>query len=100
MAKAPPLISISKAAFGYAGQPLLREVSLAVRAGEFVGLIGPNGAGKSTLFKGLLGLIPPIEGTVRHAPELKRRVGYVPQRDTLDPIYPLTARDVVQMGYV
>src|SRR4051812_17930315 len=100
MAAGAPLIEITKAAFGYAGKPIVEDISLTVREAEFVGLIGPNGAGKTTLFKGLLGLIPPLAGELRHAPLLSRRIGYVPQRDTLDPIYPLTARDVVEMGYV
>jgi len=93
-----PLITVSEAAFGYAHQPILSGVNLTIHAGEFMGLIGPNGAGKSTLFKGLLTLIPPLSGVVTHAPQLLRRIGYVPQRDTLDPIYPLTAWDVVRMG--
>ncbi len=92
------LIDIKQAAFGYNERPVIRDVSLCVRRGEFIGLIGPNGAGKSTLFKGLLGLLPPHIGEVTRSPELLGRIGYVPQRETLDPIYPLTAWDVVRMG--
>ena len=92
------LLTVSQASFGYAGHPILSGIDLVVARGEFVGLIGPNGAGKSTLFKGLLKLLPPLSGTVTHAAELTRRIGYVPQRDALDPIYPLTAWDVVRMG--
>jgi ABC-type Mn2+/Zn2+ transport system ATPase subunit len=94
------LITLREAAFGYGGEPVIENVSLTVKKGEFIGLIGPNGAGKSTLFKGILKLLPPLSGSVTHAPELRRRVGYVPQRDTLDPIYPLTAWDVVRMGFL
>jgi ABC-type Mn2+/Zn2+ transport system ATPase subunit len=93
------MITVSNASFGYGNQPILSEVNLSIEPGEFIGLIGPNGAGKSTLFKGLLKLLPTLSGEVRHAPDLLRRIGYVPQRDTLDPIYPLTAWDVVRMGF-
>jgi ABC-type Mn2+/Zn2+ transport system ATPase subunit len=94
------LIEVKRAAFGYNGRPVIDAISLGVCCGEFIGLIGPNGAGKSTLFKGLLGLLPPLAGEVTRSPELTGRIGYVPQRDTLDSIYPLTAWDVVRMGYV
>jgi ABC-type Mn2+/Zn2+ transport system ATPase subunit len=70
-------------------------VDLEVGAGDFVGLVGPNGAGKTTLFRGILGLITPLAGIV----ELRTdAVGYVPQRETLDPIYPLRVKEVVHMG--
>jgi len=92
------LITVTGGAFGYHGTAIVSGVNVALAPGEFTGLIGPNGAGKSTLFKGLLKLIAPLSGEVHHAPRLAGRIGYVPQRDTLDPIYPLTAADVVDMG--
>jgi ABC-type Mn2+/Zn2+ transport system ATPase subunit len=94
----PPMITLENASFGYSGTPVIDDVSLVIHTGEFTGLIGPNGAGKSTLFKGMLGLIKPLAGTVRYAPEIRGRVGYVPQRDQLDGIYPLTAFAVARMG--
>jgi ABC-type Mn2+/Zn2+ transport system ATPase subunit len=97
---AEPLIDIEKAAFGYNGDPVIAEVSLHVEEGDFIGLIGPNGAGKSTLFRGMLGLLRPMRGMVRYAPGVRERIGYVPQRDTLEAIYPLTAADVTLMGCI
>src|SRR4051812_23083155 len=94
------LLSVRNAAFGYNGRPVLRDASFDVMEGEFIGLIGPNGAGKSTLFKGMLKLIPALTGEVWHDPRLNRRIGFVPQRDQLDGIYPLTVFDVAQMGIV
>jgi ABC-type Mn2+/Zn2+ transport system ATPase subunit len=92
------LVSLRKAAFGYRGTPVIRQVSFHISRGQFIGLVGPNGAGKSTLFRGILRLLPALEGSVHHAPALRRRIGYVPQRDQLDAIFPLSAFAVARMG--
>jgi ABC-type Mn2+/Zn2+ transport system ATPase subunit len=91
---APPLIELHGAAFGYGGRPVVSGVDLAVGRGELFGLLGPNGSGKTTLFRGMLGLIPPLAGQVVR----RAAVGYVPQREGLDAIYPLTVEEVVHMG--
>lgn len=90
------LLSLVDADFGYRGQPIVRQVSLEVVPGEFVALVGANGSGKTTLVRGLLGLLPPLAGRVVRDPAL--RLGYVPQRETLDPLYPLSGFDVVLLG--
>ena len=91
-----PLLQVRSAAFGYGGAPpIVTAVDLTVEAGDSLGIVGPNGAGKTTLFRGLLGLIPPLAGSVTREPDA---VGYVPQRETLDPIFPLTVQEVVEMG--
>lgn len=90
------LLRIRDVEFGYAGRAVVRQVSLDVRPGEFLALVGPNGSGKTTLLRGLLGLLPPLAGRVERAPAL--RVGYVPQRETLDPLYPLSGYDVALLG--
>jgi ABC-type Mn2+/Zn2+ transport system ATPase subunit len=74
----------------------VRGASLAVRPHEFVVLVGSNGSGKTTLLRGLLGFLPPLAGRVERRAGL--RIGYVPQRETLDPLYPLSALDVVRLG--
>jgi len=93
------LLELQDASFGYA-HPIIQGVSLVVERGDFIALIGPNGSGKTTLFKGMLGLLPPLSGGVVRSPSLQHRIGYVPQRDRLDEIYPLTAYDIVRMGAV
>lgn len=89
------LLAAHAASFGYGDKVVVRDVELEVRAGDFVGIVGPNGAGKTTLFRGLLGLIRPFAGRVERGPVA---IGYVPQRESLDPIYPLRVDEVVHMG--
>jgi zinc transport system ATP-binding protein len=90
--------------FGYAQVPVLQDVTLAVRTGEFVALVGPNGSGKSTLLKVLLGALEPRSGHVEllgRAPRDVRdrwRVGYVPQRPSLLSEMPATVEEIVSAG--
>jgi ABC-type Mn2+/Zn2+ transport system ATPase subunit len=96
MTDAAPLLRVVDADFGYGGAPVVRQASLEVVPGEFVVLLGSNGSGKTTLVRGLLGLLEPQAGRVERAPGL--RLGYVPQRETLDPLYPLSGFDVTLLG--
>jgi zinc/manganese transport system ATP-binding protein len=84
------------------GREVLRDVSFAIRPGEFTGLIGPNGAGKTTLLRVILGLQPVTSGSVLidGSPRSARdaSVGYVPQKLAIDPDMPLRVRDVVSLG--
>jgi len=90
------LIRVERAELGYPGRVVLRDVSLAIRPSEFVAVLGANGSGKTTLLRSLLGFVPALGGRIERAAAL--RVGYVPQRETLDDLYPVTARDVARMG--
>jgi ABC-type Mn2+/Zn2+ transport system ATPase subunit len=93
-----PLLDLTDVALGYPENgevvPLLQGVSLSVAQGEFVVLEGANGSGKTTLLKGILGMLPPLRGTIRWHVE-RTRIGYIPQEATLDPDIPATALDVV-----
>jgi ABC-type Mn2+/Zn2+ transport system ATPase subunit len=89
------LLQLEGASFGYGRRAVVSGVDLRVDPGAFVGLVGPNGAGKTTLFRGMLGLIPALTGRVLRP---DRPMGYVPQKDNLDPIYPLRVDEVVRMG--
>ena len=91
-----PLLQVEEADFGYEGRAIVHRASLEIHADEFVVLVGSNGSGKSTLMRGILGLLPPLAGRVERRAGL--RIGYVPQRETLDPLYPLSAADVVMLG--
>jgi len=94
-----PLLRLRGVSLGYKGRPVLDGVSFVIERGEFAALLGPNGAGKTTLFRGILGLIPVLAGRIEYG--FDRRAtppGYVPQKESLDPIFPLTAYEVVLMG--
>ena len=86
----------------YDATPVLEDVHGSVAAGEAVALIGPNGGGKSTLIKAVLGLVPVVRGEIRvlgtRPADARAQVAYVPQAETLDPEFPVSASQVVLMG--
>ncbi|MBK1832944.1 metal ABC transporter ATP-binding protein [Roseibacillus ishigakijimensis] len=86
----------------YHRKPVLWDLDLDIPDGKLVGIVGPNGAGKSTLLKACLELIPRTSGEVAiyGEPYKKQRqlVGYVPQRESVDWDFPVSALDVVAMG--
>lgn len=92
------LIEFRNATLGYGGRPVLAGVGLSIERGAFVGIFGPNGSGKTTILKTLLGLIPPLKGQLDFKGSRRPRYGYVPQKEKLDPIYPLSAYEVAAMG--
>ncbi len=86
----------------YGAMPALWDIDLDIPPGVMCAIVGPNGAGKSTLIKAALGLVRPVAGHVRflgHTVEQMRgKIGYVPQRHSVDWDFPTTVRDVVEMG--
>ncbi len=97
----PPAIEVEHLSIGYHEEQVLRDIDLSVTKGSLVGLIGPNGSGKSTLFKTMTGLLQPWSGRVlingrpgKPGPD----VAYVPQTETVDWSFPVTAGQVVMMG--
>jgi manganese/zinc/iron transport system ATP- binding protein len=95
-------LEVSDLTVAYRDVPVLRRVTLALPPGHLVAIVGPNGAGKSTLIKAVLGLVPALAGAVRlfgrPYAEVRRRVGYVPQRSSVDWDFPTHALDIVMMG--
>jgi zinc transport system ATP-binding protein len=101
-----PYVEIEDLQFDYGATRVLDDVNLTVEPGDFLGIIGPNGSGKTTLLRLVLNLLTPTRGTIRlfgHPPSSFRqwgRLGYVPQRATLDPALPATVHEVVATGLV
>ena len=87
---------------GYDGRHALKDVSLSVMPGDFVGLLGPSGSGKSTLLRSILGTVDTYRGAVvvEGQPVYRKRprAGYVPQLETIDWNFPVTVQEVVMMG--
>jgi manganese/zinc/iron transport system ATP- binding protein len=86
---------------GYGGAPAIVDVTLSIRPGTLTAIVGPNGAGKSTLLKAAIGLIPATGDALfwgKPLSAVRGRIGYVPQRASVDWDFPVTARQVVEMG--
>lgn len=98
------IIELDNVSFAYTNEEVIKEVTLQIHKGDYVGLIGPNGGGKSTLLKLMLGVLKPTKGTVRlFGQDLKHfkdwsKIGYVPQKTYFDINFPVTVEEVVAMG--
>ena len=95
-------LKIGDLTVAYHRKPVVWDVDLTVPSAQLVGLVGPNGAGKSTLMKACLDLIPRTSGEVfmwgRPYDQVRQRVAYVPQRESVDWEFPVSALEVVTMG--
>ena len=95
-------VSLRGVSAGYQHGPVLRDINLTVPQGEFMGLVGPSGSGKTTLLRVLLGTARLYGGEVSvggEAPSSGRQhIAYVPQLETVDWNFPVTAEQVVLMG--
>jgi ABC-type Mn2+/Zn2+ transport system ATPase subunit len=92
-----PLVSLHNVNLGYDSQAVLQSVNLAIYPGDLFGLAGPNGSGKTTLFRAILGLLPILGGSLSRNCPLSN-FGYVPQSAALDPQFPLSVAEIVEMG--
>lgn len=95
-------LSVHAMTVAYHRKPVLWDVDYDAPPSSLVAIVGPNGAGKSTFIKACLGLIPLAAGRIEFWGEpyrrQRRRVGYVPQRESVDWDFPVSALDVVCMG--
>lgn len=93
---------VNQLTVNYDKTPVLWDISLRVPSGLLVGIVGPNGAGKSTFIKTALGLVQPISGKVEFfghpLKEVRQKIAYVPQRESVDWDFPITVRELVLMG--
>lgn len=84
------LLSAEHVCVRFGADEVLHDITLTVAPGEIVTILGPNGSGKSTLLRALLGIVPVAEGRILR--EAGLRVGYVPQKLTIDRTLPITVR--------
>jgi zinc transport system ATP-binding protein len=102
---ATDLIVLRGISFAYGGTPVLLDIDLTIREGDFLSILGPNGSGKTTLIKVILGLLEPTSGSIeifgqpRHTFSDRHKIGYVPQKAThIDPFFPASVEEVVGMA--
>ncbi|MGB3180312.1 MAG: metal ABC transporter ATP-binding protein [Cyclobacteriaceae bacterium] len=97
-----PVLEVHDLTVSYHRKPVLWGVDLTLPAGSLVGIVGPNGAGKSTLIKAIMGLVPASSGFIKLYDEplddVRQKISYVPQRESVDWDFPASAMDVVLMG--
>lgn len=97
-----PILEIHDLTVSYDQNPVLWNVDFSLPGGKLIGVLGPNGAGKSTLIKSIMGLISPTSGYVKifdkPLQDVRSRISYVPQRESVDWNFPASVMDVVLMG--
>jgi zinc/manganese transport system ATP-binding protein len=95
------IVTANNLASGYGDTSIWKDATFSIRKGEFVGVLGPNGAGKTTLFRLLLGLAQPKSGLLSIFGGLPKRgdqrIGYVPQRHSVDPEIGIEALEIVRL---
>ncbi|MEK6733814.1 MAG: ATP-binding cassette domain-containing protein [Pseudomonadota bacterium] len=88
------LLKIEGLSVNLDGKDILENINFVVPEGKIITIVGPNGSGKTTLARCLLKLIEPTKGRVTYSPNLK--IGYLPQKITLNPHLPITVRDFLE----
>ncbi|WP_128895629.1 metal ABC transporter ATP-binding protein [Longirhabdus pacifica] len=98
------IVNLEDVCFSYGNHQVIQHLNFTIKERDFVGVIGSNGAGKSTLLKMIVGLIQPKTGRVelfgKNSAQFKERekIGYVPQKNALNPLFPATVKEVVLSG--
>ena len=96
------VVDVSNLCVIYDEKPVLWQVNVSIKEGDLVAIVGPNGAGKTTFIKSLMGLVKPIAGKINifgsSYKEVKKRIAYVPQKETVDWDFPAEVIDIVMMG--
>ncbi len=97
-----PALEVHDLTVAFDKKPVLWNVDLMLPQGKLIGIIGPNGAGKSTLIKAMMGILPLSSGYIKifdqSLDDVRSKVSYVPQRESIDWDFPASVLDVVLMG--
>ncbi len=95
-------IEVHNLSVAYNRIPVLWDIDFELPQGQIIGIVGPNGSGKSTLLKAIMGLVPLSSGFSKIFDKeldlVRKKVAYVPQRESVDWNFPATVEDVVRMG--
>jgi zinc/manganese transport system ATP-binding protein len=83
---------------GYDRHPAVHHLDGAIKAGSLTAVVGPNGAGKSTLFKGIVGALKPLAGTIAFDGVRPQDIAYLPQVTEIDRSFPIGVYDLIAMG--
>lgn len=102
-----PIIKVTNLSYYYDSIPALDHISFTVDKGDFLGIIGPNGAGKTTLFQCMLGIVNDYSGEInlfgsdiRQNKKMLQRIGYVPQKKSVEQAFPATVSEIVSLGMI
>ncbi len=102
-----PIIKVTNLSYYYDSFPSLDHISFTVYKGDFLGIIGPNGAGKTTLFQCMLGIVNDFSGEInifgydiRQNKKMLQRIGYVPQKKSVEEAFPATVSEIVSLGII
>lgn len=97
-----PVLEVHNLSASYSRKPVLWDIDFTLPAGKVIGIIGPNGSGKTTLLKSIMELIPISSGYTKvfgkNLDDVRNRISYVPQRESVDWDFPASVMDVVLMG--
>src|ERR1700760_4850611 len=93
-----PALRFRDLTLGYDRHPAVHHLDGAIERGALIAVVGPNGAGKSTLFKGIVGTLKPLAGSIERGGSDVRHIGYLPQAAEIDRSFPITVYDLVAMG--
>lgn len=95
-------IEVHNLTVSYHRRPVLWDIDFSIPEGKLVGVVGPNGSGKTTLLKSIMDLVPHDSGWVKlfdqSLEEVRSRISYVPQRESVDWDFPVSVEQVVRMG--
>lgn len=98
------IISLENVGLQRGGKVILENVDLSISKGDFLAVTGPNGGGKTTLLRIILKLIRPTTGSVNYlnigAKVDRLPIGYLPQKNMIDPRFPITVKEVITSGLI
>lgn len=93
------ILTAKNLAVGYEKQPVLKDINFKIESGDYFCIVGENGSGKTTLMKTILGLLPPVEGSIEVGQGLmKNQIGYLPQQSDVQRDFPATVFEIVLSG--